>query len=678
MLSTGGNRGCGVGATRHGRGGLLPRVNITAGLLVATVVTLLCGNTALAQPAGAAVPDDAPPLDRSHVLRVFGPLEMWIQNAGSPAKPSEGGHEDEGRAQDDADGDAASSRPEAVWATGVSAVRVELRWLGALVGAGVAESDGNGPTNVYRLVREASEQALAALERQLQRQVRDVDDPGAMAGLPARERELARVAPRLTLGLEVAGEPVPINVAEDAPATRVFSRVAPSASGLMLRNPTAGQSATLWPAQAASLNLQPVSQFTRLLKQAGLPVVEPMQIGRPGHGKLLVFPVIHRARARLGVEPRFLVRGHPMVDADHAATGRVEQLMRELGEHLAGRVRDRGSVAGRYYPSSDRYDPVDAPPHEAALVAYALARHVAVRQQLVIHNAGDQSEMRARLIMAPLLHAILNSDKAAALSPAALCVLAVDTLPQIVDRAAQRALLVQHFRGLIERHLPEQGEPSVGRSQLALVGAAAAFHANRTGDAAWRRLTTRLLDDLDSQAPEPDPGWLHWRVLAQHHSPQRLAQAPSVELPVTRLGWPQLSTALAVAEQTQVTRPPAVGPSDVRGGFNLLALREGPTPDAPLPDWRSANIVYAQGVMLQQPPDVAGDAANPFDRLLSAALGVRFLDQLVIREGSHWFIRSPTAAANGLRTAPWDNRVSPACTAMALLAACEVRLAVEP
>jgi len=659
---------CGLGATGRGSGQLLQRGNAAAWAVVGLVIVLFLGNVARAQPAEPV----APPLDRSHVLRVFDPLERWLQNAGAQPEPE---------AEPDAEGEQDAGPAEAmepVLATGVSAVRVELRWLGALVGAGVAESEGaSKPTDVMALGRAAGQRALAELKNELAAESRPTEDDAGLTGLPARERTLARVAGRVTLSLEVAGEPVALSIPDDAPRLRVLSLISPSADGLILRHRDADRAATLWPAQATAMNLQPISQFTRLLKRTGLPTRPAWRIGRSGHGQLLTFPVIHRARGRLGVEPSFLVRGHPLVGGEHATTRQTEQLIHELSQHLSQRVRDRGTVAGRYLPSSDRYDPIDAPAHEAALVAYALARSVAVRQQLVIIEPADQSQLRARGIMRPLLHALDNSQEAKAVAPAALALMAADTLPTVLDRAAQRAVLANRFRALVKQHLPEGKEPGVGATAHAIAGAAAALHADRTGDAAWRAMATRLLDDLDTRAADPDPGWLHWRVLAQHHSPRRIARAPDVNLPKRRLGWPQLSAALSVAEATQVTRRPAVGPDDVRGGFNLKALAEGPTPNAPLPDWRSAGVVLAQAITLRQPADVAGDAVNPLDRLLGAALGVRFLNQLKIQPGSHWFIRSPASAAHGLRTAPWDNRISPACTALALLAVCEMRLAVE-
>jgi hypothetical protein len=124
---------------------------------------------------------------------------------------------------------------------------------------------------------------------------------------------------------------------------------------------------------------------------------------------------------------------------------------------------------------------------------------------------------------------------------------------------------------------------------------------------------------------------------------------------------------LVQLRKLQVREAPAVGPADVVGGY---VRSEQPAGTPPNPDWLTANVVLSFAIALRE-PGLVTPAERP-SWTLDAALGSRFLAQLMFDGPGCWYVRSTRDVLGGVRLACWNNTLGVAPTAVTLLAVTEL------
>lgn len=601
---------------------------------------------------------DAPLLDGSHARRAHALAADWVRQAQAPEQAE-----------------------TAIEVTGLIGVRVTLRIGGIEVGAGeayrpdiAAAVGGAGPAvDLVPLLASATRQALA----QVMESLRDAQLRAAVAGMVESDTqgpELADVADRLLVDLQLAHRLEPVQVRPDADAATVFGRFAPGFHGLRTPDATRPGDGVVWPATALARNLSPRSQVTHLLDAAGVDPRKVELLGRPGGVALQRFEVIHLVRPLRTLPVTELVRGSVVLPPHNISGRTLDAMARRLAGHLERRFTLSGAVRGTYHPTSNRYQPELAGDQEAALACYALTRY-ALRLQRT--SAADEQVHRIAVRVrdtTQLIGRLLLEQPDQAQAAAAALILLTLTDDQQPDDDAMRDRLGQL---LMTRRNPAGGfretgdaqAPAVNEATHALAVAALASLYQQTRDPAVGQVVTQELDHLWARAQaEPNIAALPWFVLA--HS--RAARTLAGDDPATRSSLQQRERGLGdlvvrLCEQ-QVIEPPRLGPPDVIGGFELV---RGPVGSPPNPDWRTAQLLSFLALSLRS-EGITQDR-DTLGWLLTAGLAGRFLGQLMMDEPNCYYVRSVPDTLGGVRLALYDNRLAVAPQAMTLLAVVELQ-----
>jgi len=276
---------------------------------------------------------------------------------------------------------------------------------------------------------------------------------------------------------------------------------------------------------------------------------------------------------------------------------------------------------------------------------------------------------------------------APSLAAHALQLLAITSLPSPVGWKPRRDELVLSilerradpgevfgFKGF--RAQPEADAPPADAVSTLLGLAALAAVYEQTRDAEVGAVVADGADFFWRHADEGElaaaPLWLMRleRVIQRHGLRPTREAGPSVDH-ATRMR--RLAELADTAQERLIRRPPAVGPSDVVGGYRLVA----PLPDAPpAANWRSTALLQLSALAAGEPA-LRGER-GVIDWLLDAALGARFLEALAMSETDLFFAADPREALGGIRLAPWDNRQPLAASAIALQTLTELdRLSVR-
>jgi len=245
------------------------------------------------------------------------------------------------------------------------------------------------------------------------------------------------------------------------------------------------------------------------------------------------------------------------------------------------------------------------------------------------------------------------------------------------DALAKRLLTQQNAQGSFA--VVDDRKSSAAIQALAAAALAAVYE--QTHDLDVFAAITRARDALQtSLGDELDVATLPWLgdfedalrlgtlVAANQPAASTQPSGPSSTAPQplwVREGWAERLWA------RQIRTEPALGPTDVLGGFDL-----GPASRlAPMPDWRSAQVlVFLAHELKVRPP---ADRRRRLLTMLDAGLAARFLAQLMFDEPSAFYVRSRAEVLGGVRASLWDNRLANAFTATTLLAVVELQEALD-
>jgi hypothetical protein len=601
-----------------------------------------------------------PLVDWSHGLRMHRQVEDWIRD-GLPDEPG-----------------------DPLRVSGVCGVQVTLRWSGLVVGRGQATLNpapidlaGSAPSSdLMRLTHTATRIALGVVRERLATNLAAEDDaPATLA------EKFEKVSGYLTADVQIGHHVERVDLPAGARLDAATDRFAPGYHGLALVFESAAgdeAQAWMWPAEALSRNMGPEIQLVNLVAEIN---ADPARVQQPGEGertRLYRFAVIHFVRSGRNQPVAQLTRGVELLPAEGLTAATVDAMTERLVDHLARRERLDGTMAGRYEPTSDRYDTLDASPRDQALAAYAMARWLRLTHrpddidqrtldaQAAVRRATDHL---ARHLLIPLSEPNLSA--------AALSLMAIVDAPSLADRKTVRT-------GLRERILAMQADdgsfviaaqqqirpwPVVAQSQ-ALVALVKLYAQTRDDDLVgpinrgygYLAAEQSSWGDLDA---------LPW--LAEARQMMRRFDAldtSAADEMVVSLHIRALRALLA----RQIITPPA-GPGDVVGGFDFHAK---PSTIYPRPDWHSARALMFIGGALQQAEHLRLEAEgiSPIELAYRGALAARFLAQLMFDEPGCFYVRSHEDVLGAVRQSPSDNTIDIPPTAMTLLAVLNFRRAV--
>ncbi len=621
----------------------------------------------LAATVGAprAAAQEAPRADWTDGLRAYAVVRGWLDAGGV---------------------DAAEVPPPAMPVTGLFGVRVTLRMNGKTVGSGeayreqveaVMAPDGGPATDLTGLLREATAAAIDQVRQALGEAAFKSVLEGRLdpdAGPPT----LTDVAHQLRVGVQLGYGLEPVRLRRDAPPGAVLGMFAPGYHGL--RAPAADRSrlgGVVWPATALAGNVPPSSQVSAALAGAGHGPEAFNHAGRPGGVALQRFQVFHVVRSTSLEPPRRLIRGNVLLPPHGADDADVRTTADRLAAHLRGRFVGDGAVRGTFLPSPNRYAPMIAPPEQAALACYAMARHA--RIEMLTARAEVGVGVPGTLARSTAL-ALADAQPEGGLSAAAgaLILLTLVDAPQEAEGgrvAGVRAALTRRLLALRQadgayRRDESPDAPAANLTTHALIAAALASAYELERDPAVGAAALALLDRVwSATARRPNIGSLYWQALA--HSRVVGWMAGTMDEPTMRRVVEREAGMAAIADrllEQQVVERPAFGPDDVLGGYVLQAGEPGAAPN---PDWRTASVLAFIAVAVRD-SGIARDR-QPFGWLLSCSLAARFVSQLMMTPPSCYYVRSLDEALDGVRLALFDNALSVSAASMALLALVELQ-----
>ena len=571
--------------------------------------------------------------------------------------------------------------------SGLTGVKVTLRWLGLTVGTGMrALGAADGVRDLGAAADAAAKDAIAGLRARLHDAKRRAALARRKSGattLPAPDGSepvgafVEQVAPSLQVELQLARRFERIRVPPAAAKSAVYHTFAPGHHGLRLRAPESAQAdraAWVWPASALAHNQSPRGQMLALLRGAGAedPFAAFGRIARPNGYRLERFRVIHAVRPARHAPVTILTRGHRVVPASAIDGPTLASMSRRMAGFLRRLQREDGSFRGPYRPSADRYQPASAEPASAALAVYALHR-LARRRAAAGREAGAKPLRRAvrrgidALIQRGPEDGVTGSTRANA-----LLAMTIAESPRLGDRkpardAARRRIVSRLARD--GRLVDEEGEPLPAETQAMGAAALAAVYRATRGEAVGEAVAAALEAAWQSRAARR-PMSVPWLLrAAEAVRPLGLIPRATIE---RRNG--RLAELVRRVGDRQIRSAPARGPPDVLGGFRLGSPPAFLDAAPPNPDWRSAVLF---GVLSLAAGRTNGAEVN---ELVRGALAARFVAQLMFDTPSAYYARSPRLIRGGVRRSLWDNRLDPAATAHALLAttAFRRRLAADP
>jgi hypothetical protein len=561
------------------------------------------------------------PADSGEVISAWLTLRRWVNEFSLPGLD-----------------DAASRIP----LTDAASVCVILRQSGRVVGTGIDASAGD------LMVRRAAGRALGEV----------LADPAAAS---LRERLSSSPGRALALELEVGGPMVPLlgrsfddlagqlDPGRDGVAMRRGERFAVLFPAQMRAANTAGRVERALPSLTIELGLTPAS-LTELIRRFDVSVYR--------------FRTVHMAQPATAGPPFITFRGDDLVLARDVTQPSLVDLARGVAEHLMGSVapvEEPVGLLGTYRPTSDRYEPLIAPPLEQALAAWALARYARLHGDA--EPAAQRAAEAARQVLADLAQvAPSESDPLDDAVACAAIVVGVTEDPNLVGQPEVNELFVSArdhvrtvytrengFAGLDDAAVTPNGQALIAWAMSRLLASGAAGLDSG--------LVRSALDAAWTSVPEPREisllPWLGWA---------EADFAAATGRPIAN--GQRLRRIRRLADASRVGSPDRPGPADLAGGFALTA---GDRLTATAQTLRPA--AFLAWMVRQAELTPTGDEADAaLDRTLSTA---RFAMQLSVREPSAWAYRYPGRALGGIRAAAWNCDQPVAAQALGLVFAAE-------
>lgn len=655
-----------------------PVVTVLASWLALLLVAVLALAPAAAEESadqnGQERQLEAPLVASSHGVQAHHLTEQWVRY-GLPEHPEEADHH--------------------IRVTGALGVRVTLRLDGMTIGRGDAyhpdpvQAFGEpGPAvDLVPMLHVATREALLGVQRNLRDAHRQAlaEQYGDEAPEPT---ELADVADRLLVDVQLGHRTEPVEVDAEADLTAVLAGFAPGYHGLVSPGPggdlgDAGEEAIVWPATAVATRSTPRGQLMRLLDARGRDPQALLELGRPDGVPLFRFQVVHVVRPQRHLPPRRLVRGQEILP-QHIDSRTLDGLVERLAEHLQRRFTSDHLVRGTYYPTSHRYEPDVAETRDVALASYALMSYARRRTEAIgtATPPAQRAADAARSATARLVETLFEQQHSQ--RPAGLA-LALLTLVDDLEPGEHREARDRLAQALVDMYEPADDEPgefhftneegqrgTVTDGTAALLTAALAAHYEQTRSEDSGVIAAEQLKALWSRnRQQPNVAALPWLALAHHRAAHLLADVTAAHAE-TGAREREFAEMLERLLEHQVAEPPEIGPSDVIGGFELTAAPAGAPPS---PDWRTAHMLTYLAMCLRA-PEVTADR-DAVEWVLRGALAARFIGQLMMDESGAYYVRSLPEATGGVRAAPWDNRLPVSATAMGLLASVKFQETLE-
>ncbi len=602
---------------------------VRATSLALAVLALVLGVApAWAQPPAAppGEPADAPP-SPAETMRLYRLVHTWVRQWSVPAQPTES---------------------ELIRVPGATVV---LRLNGEVIGRGTEIGGAGDPKTIWRVVAAA---------------VAEADHRLPVENDALRDESVRQMVAQMTISLEAAGALIPIDPRSYEEADRTL---APGLDGVAVR--IGERLASMSPGAMLSTNMTPRQALSAMASQAGgeatLGLIEPGELAEKHAAKFYRFKVTHLAQTGPKAEPVFLYRGARLFDTASLNQAELRALADRIAEHLlAGGWpgAEALGMVGTYEPWRDAYDPPAADPVDQLTVAYAL--------RVYGHTPGvsaGQASTADRFVGSIMrdLKRIEPGETAPwdDVATSAAWVACGNWAPGCQTRVLGAFDITSGFA---------QDVPPAAKGLLALAlvqlasepGAAAAGGGGGGGlaraEAAVRRAYRETAEgELVAQMP-----WLGWaeQRLAVLKGDKELPSAVALRQ-MRALVWDHQVTLLSDSASEVLGGGP-----DLVGGivFSKGAGAAGGLSAPMRPTWHSARPVAFIATMLGD-PRLTDPAERPLElaRLLAS---VRFLRQLQADEGTMWMYPKQRRALGGIRAAPWDQRMPPDASAMALLAVC--------
>ncbi|GIK18067.1 MAG: hypothetical protein AMXMBFR77_08530 [Phycisphaerales bacterium] len=471
-----------------------------------------------------------------------------------------------------------------------------------------------------------------------------------------RERMTA-FAPTLEVTLELAGPLVPLTQEELA---RPSSMLSPGVHGVAVR---VGDSwRATFPAEmlasGAPFEVELSSLVARAVGDPQLGARTPTDLARSEGVVFYRFRTVHLAHPARGEPPVFLYRGARLVDRASLGTGDLRALADRYADHLmARRWRDAGryGMVGTLLPVAGRAEPPFASPLQQGLVAFALAEYAAGAKP-------DRSE-RARSFAMSLLEdlAVVEPGETDPLRDSA----SVAMLWVAVHRLGARAHADDDVRGFLdaldaamaELERAPLGSPPSARDAVVIWARAVRAAAGHGDAGAAERDLRAVYGAIGTASMVSLLPWLGWAELALH---------PAGEVPAAQAMWDVRDL---VWEHQLSDRDATADALDLVGGVVFTRSEN------PLPTWHTVRVLPLMATMLADERLTERELVLPeLSRLLAS---LRFVRQLTADEAVCHLYADRERAAFGVRSAPWDQRMPPEATALALLTLTEVFQAMD-
>jgi len=510
-----------------------------------------------------------------------------------------------------------------------------------------------------------------ALRRAMSRAMGEVLGSGLRSTI---ERSSEPIGPKLTLELEVCGEPIPLVGGTFMEAAR---RVRPGIDVLALRRGERFAAAYAGRVLATNTAGNIVGTFAGLAADLGLPARDLPELRRSDDVAAYRAPSVRLVQLRPGEAPQSLPRndeyfpesGVTRENASLFVTAVAHRMIRATTK--PSDVEEGTLFRGDYRVATDEFRPPLAPAFEQGLATLALLRFAS--SEAALAPLGEELSAlvgEARNTAIKVLEELAEAPTGAA-EPfddpraAAAAVLAILELPAedrpawlsqmlvwAIERMRERFDVERGFIGVEGRPLPPHAQSimaaAIARTAAEQISMVSMVEAQAAVDAAWHSVPR-------SQRVALLP-WIVWaeRDLARVPNLPARSREPLFVLREELL-------AVQVGFDGDASNPDAMW---ARGGF-VLTAPESTGPEA---------VANAQSLR-----PIAGLAAMLLDERLTPEpavsglfvrqkAGLRFVMQLTVRAPVDRLFRRPERALGGVREALWDADQPVAAQALALLA----------